>query len=123
MNTNQIFQNELIAKKWIAAFNDQNIDNLLELYAEDAVHYSPKLKQRQPATGGKISGKAALRAWWEDAFLRLPTLQYKLTNLIISDQQLMMEYERTVMSEPAMMVAEILEISNFLIVRSRVYHG
>jgi hypothetical protein len=34
-----------------------------------------------------------------------------------------MEYTRIVPGEPEMNVAEVLEIENGLIVRSRVYHG
>ena len=68
-------------------------------------------------------GIKALRTWWADAFDRLPTLQYHLKNLIVNDQQVLMEYERTVEHEPPMMVAEILEIENGFIVKSRVYQG
>ena len=122
MKQDRIF-NKKVALEWIQAFNEHNLENLLALYAADAVHYSPKLKIRQPETNGQLSGTAALRAWWADAFTRLPSLHYHLTNLIIADQQLLMEYVRKVAGEPDMMVAEILEIENGLIIRSRVYHG
>jgi len=115
--------NRQVALNWIEAFNSYQLKNLLDLYATDAVHFSPKLKIRQPETNGWISGKPALEAWWADAFERLPTLQYQLTNLIADKNQVLMEYMRKVAGEPDMMVAEILEISNGLINRSRVYHG
>ncbi len=120
---NQVESNKNIALKWIDAFNEHNLEKLLSLYADDAVHFSPKLKIRQPETEGWVSGKAAMRSWWKDAFERLPTLKYRLANLIINDEQLLMEYERSVEGEPPMMVAEILEIRNESIIRSRVYHG
>ena len=112
-----------IALKWIEAFNEHDLEKLLQLYDEQAAHFSPKLKSRHPETEGWISGKTALRSWWEDAFYRLPTLQYKLLNLLGDERQVLMEYQRTVVGEPIMMVAEILEIENGLIVKSRVYHG
>ena len=115
--------NKQIALNWINAFNEHDLEKLLSLYSEDAVHFSPKLKIRQPETNGWIKGKPALRAWWADAFSRLPSLHYELQNLIINDEQILMEYQRKVAAEQDMMVAEILEISNALIVRSRVYHG
>ena len=115
--------NETIANHWMDAFNEHDLEKLLSLYAENARHFSPKLKTRQPATNGWIEGKPTLRTWWADAFDRLPTLQYHLKNLIVNDQQVLMEYERTVEHEPPMMVAEILEIENGLIVKSRLYHG
>jgi len=116
-------QNEEIARKWFAAFNEQNLEQLLALYHEDAVHYSPKLKLRQPETNGHVKGKEALTAWWGDAFERLPTLRYTYTTLTANKDRVFMEYLRSVAQEPDMLVAEVLEISNGLITASRVYHG
>ena len=120
---NSIELNRQIALTWIEAFNEHSLEKLLGLYAEDAAHYSPKLKLRQPETNGWISGKSTLRSWWSDAFTRLPSLQYKLKNLVADDRQVIMEYQRKVNGEPDIMVAEVLEIENGLISRSRVYHG
>ena len=108
---------------WINAFNNHLLEDLLALYAEDAVHYSPKLKQRQPETGGWISGKKALRSWGADAFKRLPALHYQLVNLVSADNLVVLEYIRSVPGEPNMMVAEFLEMNMGKIIRSRVYHG
>lgn len=115
--------NEQIAKEWFAAFNQHNLENLLALYHNDAAHYSPKLKLRQPQTNGLVTGKGALRAWWQDAFDRLPTLHYNYTTLTANDDRVFMEYIRSVHNEPDMLVAEVLEIKDSLIVASRVYHG
>ena len=115
--------NKEIALKWINAFNEHDIEKLLKLYAEDAIHLSPKLKIREHQTNGLIKGKSLLRSWWADAFARLPLLQYQLQNLIITDEQVLMEYLRKVPGDEDMMVAEILEIEGGVIVRSRVYHG
>jgi len=112
-----------IATQWLAAFNAHNLEGLLALYADDAVHYSPKLKLRQPESNGLIKGKDSLRDWWKDAFIRLPTLQYLATSLTVNDNRVFMEYTRKVHGENDMLVAEILEIKNDLIVASRVYHG
>jgi len=116
-------ENEQIALKWLDAFNTHHLENLLALYHTDAKHYSPKLKIRQPETNGYVEGKAALRAWWQDAFERLPTLQYNVTALTANDSRVFMEYIRKVQGEEDMLVAEVLEIQAGLIVASRVYHG
>jgi hypothetical protein len=116
-------QNIAIANSWFKAFNEHNLENLLALYDDNAAHYSPKLKIRQPETNGLVKGKAALRAWWQDAFDRLPTLRYEPTSLTSNDHRVFMEYIRHVDNEPDMLVAEVLEIPNELIVASRVYHG
>jgi ketosteroid isomerase-like protein len=115
-------KNEQIATQWLSAFNDHDLERLLDLYDDDAVHYSPKLKIRQPETNGFVKGKDALRAWWKDAFERLPELYYKVTTLTANDDRIFMEYTRQVPGEEDMLVAEVLEIKE-KIVASRVYHG
>ena len=116
-------KNLSIAHAWFEAFNAHNLEKLLSLYDDDAQHYSPKLKIRHPETNGLVSGKNALRTWWQDAFDRLPTLNYKVTSLTAYSDRVFMEYIRTVTNEDDMIVAEVLEIKEGLIVASRVYHG
>ena len=116
-------QFQQIAIRWFDAFNSKNLENLLALYDEDAQHFSPKLKIRQPETNGLIIGKEAMRVWWQDAFDRLPTLHYKVTSLTANTDRVFMEYIRQVEGEADMLVAEVLEIKEGKIVFSRVYHG
>lgn len=115
--------NKQIAINWFAAFNEHHLENLLSLYHDHAQHYSPKLKLRLPETLGLIKGKPALRNWWQDAFDRLPTLQYEVIKLTADDEQVFMEYIRHVKGEEDLRVGEVLQIENGLIVFSRVYHG
>jgi hypothetical protein len=112
-----------IAQRWFNAFNAHNIEQLLALYSDNAQHYSPKLKIRQPETNGLITGKPALRLWWADSFERLPTLRYNPTYFIAGDERIFMEYTRHVDGEDDMIVGEVLVISEGLIVASRVYHS
>jgi ketosteroid isomerase-like protein len=115
--------NKAVALRWFAAFNAHDLEALLSLYADDAEHYSPKLKVRQPETNGLITGKAALRAWWRDAFDRLPSLHYEVVKLTADEEQVFMEYIRQVKDEADLRVGEVLEIRDGVIVASRVYHG
>lgn len=119
----QTAKNEEIAQKWLAAFSQKDLDALLCLYADDAVHYSPKLKMRKPETMGLVQGKAAMAQWWQEAFDRLPTLHYQYTTLTANADRVFIEYVRSVSGEPDMLVAEALDITNGLIKTSRVYHG
>ena len=114
---------EHIARQWFDAFNTQNLEALLALYDYNAIHFSPKLKIRQPETNGLVQGKAALRQWWEGSFERLPTLRYQPTSFTSNDKRVFMEYIRTVEGEPDMLIAEVLEITEGKINASRVYHG
>ncbi len=112
-----------IAQKWFVAFNEHNLEKLLALYHDNAQHYSPKLKLRQPETNGLIAGKEALRNWWRDSFNRLPTLRYEATRFIADDASIFMQYIRHVAGEEDMTVGEVLEIRDGLIVASRVFHS
>ncbi|CAM2912148.1 Limonene-1,2-epoxide hydrolase [Flavobacterium succinicans] len=112
-----------IAFKWFDCFNNKELEKLLSLYDDEAIHFSPKLKVRQPETQGLISGKHALRAWWQEAFERLPSLHYKVTSLTANGDRVFMEYIRMVDNEDNMLVAEVLEVKNEKIIASRVYHG
>ncbi len=116
-------QHKAIALNWFKAFNEHLLENLLALYHDKAEHYSPKLKIRLPETNGLVSGKPALRSWWQDAFDRLPELHYEVTTLTADNDRVFMEYIRQVPGEADMLVAEVLEIKDGLIVASRVYHG
>lgn len=111
-----------IANKWFDAFNEHDLEKLLLLYDENAQHYSPKLKLRQPQTNGLIRGKDALRAWWQDAFDRLPGLNYELIRLTPYTNRVFMEYVRHVKGEEDLYVGEMLEIENGKIVASSVFH-
>lgn len=115
--------NRQIALRWFGAFNTHNLEALLNLYHDDAQHYSPKLKQRRPKSQGLIKGKAALRDWWQDAFNRLPSLRYEMLALTADKGQVFMEYIRHVDGEEDLRVAELLVIENDKIIASRVYHG
>lgn len=112
-----------IAKKWLKAFNDHDLEALLSLYDDNAEHFSPKLKVRKPETKGLITGKAAMRNWWQDAFECLPNLEYREQGLTANEDRVFIEYTRIVPGEENMDVAEVLEIRDGLIVASRVYHG
>jgi len=116
-------ENKQIAQKWFKAFNEKNLEDLLLLYDENAQHYSPKLKIKNPETNGLIKGKDLLRNWWQDAFNRLPSLNYEVKNIIADEEHVFMEYTRHVEAEEDLLVGEVLHIKNGLIIFSRVYHG
>ena len=114
---------EQIAREWLDAFNTKNLEKLLSLYDDNAEHFSPKLKIRQPETNGLIVGKNAMEIWWQEAFERLPSLKYQATSLTANQERIFMEYIRKVDNEEDILVAEVLEIKEGKIIASRVYHG
>jgi ADP-ribose pyrophosphatase YjhB (NUDIX family) len=112
-----------IARRWIQRFNARALDGLLALYADDAVHVSPKLRDKKPETNGEIRGKDAMRAWWADAFARLPGMVYAEQHVTASGDRVFLEYLRTVPGEPDLLVAELFVVRGGSIVESRVFHG
>lgn len=118
-----------LARRWLACFEARDVDALVALYAPDARHTSPKIRALHPETGGCLVGTAALRAWWADAFRRLPGLRYEERALTAADgadgARVFMEYLRHAPGEAELPVAEVLDMdpATGLIVASRVYHG
>ena len=110
-----------IAYEWLAAFNEKNIENLLNLYAPDAVHYSPRLRKLKPDTKGKIQGREAMRDWWGGAFQRMPRLSYLPMGVETRGDEAILTYERrTDDNSPVSVVQESLKIKDGKIGESRV---
>jgi ketosteroid isomerase-like protein len=112
-----------IAERWLLCFEKRELDGLLALYADDATHTSPKIRARHPETGGVLRGKAAMRAWWQDAFDHLPSMRYEARSITADGRRVFMEYVRTVDGEPDLPVAEVLDVAGGKIIASRVFHG
>ena len=112
-----------LARRWLDCFARHDLDGLIALYADDAVHTSPKIRVRHPETGGALRGKPALRAWWADAFARLPELRYELRAVTADRERAFVEYLRLAPGEPDLPVAEVFDVRAGLIAASRVYHG
>jgi ketosteroid isomerase-like protein len=112
-----------IARRWLDCFARHDLEGLLALYADDAVHTSPKIRVRHPETGGVLRGKPALRAWWADAFARIPELGYELGTLTADEHRVFMEYVRHAPGDDDLPVAEVLDVAAGVIVASRVFHG
>jgi len=115
-----------IIRNWIDAFNGPSVDNLLALYHDDAIHYSPRVKREKPGSEGWLRGKPALREWWEDKLTEFPNLHYEYEeddgNPMVRNNEAMFRYNRT--TAPGESGEESWEylriVDNGLIVESRV---
>ncbi len=113
----------VIAERWIDAINRHNASDVAALYAEDAVHESPKLYAQRPGTRGLVQGRDALTEWFEASFRRHPTLHYEKKRITADAERAFLEYRRLANGERPLHVAEVFEIHNGLIIHSAVYHG
>lgn len=114
-----------IAKKWIAAFNKPDIEELLELYHDDARHFSYRVEYERPESRGWLRGKGQLRGWWQGKFQSLAGLSYELNELTIGvktdeDMTVLLEYTRKAPEQPDKYMFELLRIRNGLIYESVV---
>lgn len=116
-------QNKIIADKWFEAFNQHDLESLLKLYDDDAIHFSPKLLVKHPETEGLIKGKSELRKWWKESFDNLPSLKYFPELIICEGENVFMKYKRVVDGQNDLIVGETLRIIEGVIVESRVYHS
>jgi hypothetical protein len=64
-----------------------------------------------------------LRAWWADAFARLPGMAYDERAITTSHDRVVLEYLRRVPGEADLIVAESYVVKGGVIVESRVFHG
>ncbi len=108
------------AHHWVDAFNEKNIEKLLALYDDQAYHFSPKLKIKHPETNGMIIGKKAMRDWWQDAFDRLPDLQYIINHIVAEENIIYIEYIRKATGEEDSVINERFIVKNKLIINSKV---
>ena len=67
------------AAAWIANWNARDVEAVLSHFADDCVFESPIA---QTITGeAKLVGKASLRAYWDAALARIPSLHFTLDDL------------------------------------------
>jgi hypothetical protein len=112
-----------VVNEWLRAFNSGDADAMVALYADDAIHTSPKLRAAEPASDGRLVGKAAMRKWWLDAFERSPGIRYEVVNMVSDNHVAVIEYLQHQPGGATMRVAEVFEVHEGKIVRSHVYHG
>ncbi|HVW31357.1 MAG TPA: nuclear transport factor 2 family protein [Acidimicrobiia bacterium] len=66
--------------EWTAAWNDHDLDRVLEHYADDVEYYSPFIAQMAepggPGADGHLDGKDAVRAYFAAALERNPDLRF-----------------------------------------------
>ena len=113
----------VLVHQWLFAFNERRLDDLVELFTEDAVHSTPKLRELSPETDGVLHGKLALRAWWQASMERLPELHYEKLELIAQGDRAVLEYVRRNPGDPALAVAQMFVRRGAKLCSSMVFHG
>lgn len=70
------------AHGWIHAWNARDLDAVLAHYSEACTFASPFVARFAGEPGGRLAGKASLRAYWTAALAALPTLHFELVDVL-----------------------------------------
>jgi hypothetical protein len=92
------------AQHWLAAFNEHDLEAVLEHFADDVVFTSPVAAQVVTDSGGVIRGKAALRAYWTAALQRVPDLRFDLLGVYAGIDTVVLNYR----NQTGGLVSEVL---------------
>ena len=71
-------QAHAVAREWIAAFNDRDLERILSHYADSIVLTSPLAARITGDPTGTVRGKDALRAYFARGLAASPTLHFEL---------------------------------------------
>ena len=114
---------ERFVQGWIDAFNRRDVEAVLEHFADDVEFTSPVA---QTVVGrGTIEGKAALRAYWEEALRQRKTSHFTLDHSIWDSdrRELAIVFMRDLDGERRR-ACELLQFdATGLVVRGEALHG
>jgi ketosteroid isomerase-like protein len=66
------------SEAWAGAWNRRDVEAVLEWFHDDVIFTSPVAERVVPDSRGIIVGKAALRAYWNEALDRVPDLHFRV---------------------------------------------
>ena len=102
--------------EWVRAWNDHDIERVLEHFHDDAVFTSPVAALLVEGSGGVIRGRAALRHYWSEGLRRIPDLHFEVVGVYVGVRTLVINYR----NQRGGMVSEVLTFDGELAVEG---HG
>ncbi|QDP73605.1 nuclear transport factor 2 family protein [Legionella israelensis] len=117
-------QAENIYKAWDKALANNDIESLLELYADDAIIESPLIPHLLETDSGILRGKSELRLLIEKVAECKPFIRNHFKQNFFTDgKALIFEYPRQTPDGEQMDFMEVMEIKEGKIQYHRVYWG
>lgn len=83
------------AEEWIAAWNAHDLDRILAHYTDNFVMTSPLIVQRMQEPSGTLSGKDAVRPYWQMGLDAVLPLKFELVDVLVSINSITLYYRRT----------------------------
>ena len=81
-----------LANDWVAAWNAHDLDLIMSHYADAVELTSPVAAQLLEPTGGKVVGKANLRAYFRRGLEAYPELRFHLEDLLCGVNSVVLYY-------------------------------
>ena len=81
-----------LADHWVKAWNSHDLDRIMAHYADDVVLISPVAVKILGDPSGRVTGKAALRAYFKRALGVYPNLRFELVDLMWGLESVVLYY-------------------------------
>lgn len=85
-------QARTLADHWVQAWNSHDLDRIMAHYADDVVLISPVAAKILGDPSGRVSGKPAVRAYFQRALGVYPNLRFELLDLMWGLQSVVLYY-------------------------------
>jgi ketosteroid isomerase-like protein len=96
---------------WLRAWNDHDLEPILNHFADDVVFTSPVAGQLVPGSDGVIQGRTALRAYWQEGLRRIPDLRFEVVGVYLGVDTLVINYR----NQRGGLVSEVLTFGGRLV--------
>jgi ketosteroid isomerase-like protein len=111
---NQEWAQRFVAR-WVAQWNDHDLDGLLAHFADDVVFTSP-VAATVLGTDGVVRGKEALREYWSAGLRAIPDLRFEVAGHYTGIDHQVIHYR----NQKGNLVCEVLRFEDDLVVEG---HG
>ena len=95
------------AEEWVAAWNAHDLELIMAHYEDGVELTSPVAAQLLGAPGGKVVGKANLRAYFQKGLAAYPELHFRLENVFWGLNSVVLVYK----NQKGTRTAEFMELS------------
>jgi len=98
----------LLAEHWLAAWNAHDLEAIMSHYHDGVELTSPAAEQLLGLPDGKVSGKPALREYFQRGLEAYPELHFELQDLLVGLGSLVLYYT----NQKGTRTGEFMEISD-----------
>lgn len=96
-----------VANHWVAAWNAHDLDSIMAHYDDTVELTSPVAAQLLGVSGGKVTGKDNLRAYFQRGLQAYPELHFHLVDVLWGIHSVVLYYE----NQKGTRTGELMELS------------